>query len=146
MEKVIRAANLYIAVQKAIVLIHQNAHWLAEGDSSYGDHLLFERTYETAQKGLDASAEKMIGLFGKEALDFSTQNVLLGRALSYYKELEGDPATMCLSVEKSFLKLSQELYDLFEQEDVLTLGLDDFLMSNASDHEENVYLLQQKLK
>jgi hypothetical protein len=48
-------------------------------------------------------------------------------------------------VEKDFLKFSQEAYNCFEDEGKLTLGLDDMVMAIASQREESVYLLQQKL-
>jgi len=146
MEKVVKSAGLYIATLKAIVLITQNAHWVSKGDNSYGDHLLFERLYEKATKSLDAAAEKIIGVFGEGCLSFELQNKYLFGVLLTYKDFEGQPAHMCLAIEKGFLKLSQRLYELYEEEGVMTLGLDDFLMSNASDHEEAVYLLQQNLK
>jgi len=53
---------------------------------------------------------------------------------------------MSLSVEKDFLKFSQEAYNCFEDENKLSLGLDDMVMAIASNRETSVYLIQQALK
>lgn len=146
MEKCNKIAALYIASLKAMALLHQHDHWITRGVSFYGDHLLFERLYNSALKDLDLAAEKFIGLFGDQVLDYDLQTDLLHKVLLKYKNLEGSPLEMSLAVEKDFLKLSQQSYNVFEEEDKLTLGLDDMVMNIASNREESVYLLQQALK
>lgn len=91
-------------------------------------------------------AEKFIGLMGDACLDYEMQADLLHKVLSKYRNLEGSPAEMSLSVERGFLKLSKDAFQALEDEDKMTLGLDDMLMSIASKREEAVYLLQQCLK
>lgn len=145
MDKCSKVASLYIATLKAMALIHQHSHWTTRGTPFYGDHLLFERLYNSALKDLDLAAEKFIGLFGDQVLDYDLQTKLLQGVLSKYSDLEGSPAQMSLTMEKDFLKFSQEAYNCFEDEGRLTLGLDDMIMAIASSREESVYLLQQKL-
>jgi hypothetical protein len=53
---------------------------------------------------------------------------------------------MSLAAEKDFIKLSKDAYNCFEDEDKMTLGMDDMIMSISSKREEAVYLLQQVLK
>lgn len=146
MDKNIKIAALFIASLKGMALIHQHSHWTTKGIAFYGDHLLFERLYNSALKDLDLIAEKFIGLFGDNVLNYDLQTELLSRVLSKYKNLEGSPLEMSLTIEKEFLKFSQQTYNLFESEGDLTLGLDDAIMSIASNREESVYLLQQALK
>lgn len=146
MDKCNKVASLYIATLKAMALIHQHNHWTTKGAAFYGDHLLFERLYNSAIKDLDLAAEKFMGLFGEDCLDYDMQTDLLNKVLSKYKNLEGSPVDMSLSVEKEFLKFSREAYDCFEREGRLSLGLDDMVMAIASQREESVYLLQQVLK
>lgn len=146
MDKCIKIAALYLATLKAIVLIHQHNHWTTKGEFFYGDHLLFERLYTNALEDIDLSAEKFIGLFGNECLDYDLQVDLLHKVQLKYKNLEGSPATMSLAAVKDFLKFSKDAYNCFEEQGHLTLGLDDMLMSIASRQEETVYLLQQTLK
>jgi len=145
MDKCVKTAALYIAALKAIALITQHNHWSTKGDNFYGSHLLFERLYNSALENLDLAAEKLIGIFGDQVLDYDTQTDLLNRTLLKYKNLEGSPARMCLTIEKDFLKLNQEAYKVFEDEGKLTLGLDDALCLISNKREESVYLLQQTL-
>ena len=146
MDKCIKVANLYIASLKGLSLIHQNSHWITRGVPFYGNHLLFERIYNSALEDLDLAAEKLIGLLGDEVLDYELQADLLHKVLLKYNNLEGSPLEMSLAMEKDFLKLSLQFYQLLEDEKKLTLGLDDALMTIASSREGAVYLLQQSLK
>ena len=145
MDKCSKVAALYIATLKAIALIHQHSHWTTKGATFYGDHQLFERLYDSALKDMDLAAEKFIGLFGDECLNYDLQSELLYKILLKYKNLEGSPVEMSRAVEKDFLKFSKEAYNCFETEDRLSLGLDDMVMAIASQREESVYLLQQTL-
>jgi len=146
MDKCCRVAGLYVASLKAMSLIHQQNHWTTKGDDFYGDHLLFERIYDSALEDLDTAAEKFIGVFGEECLDYSMQTELLNKVLVKYKNLSKSPLEMSLKMEKDFIKLSEDTYNCFEEEDKLTLGIDDMIMSIASQREESVYLIQQALK
>jgi len=146
MDKPVKVAALYIATLKGIALIHQHNHWSTRGISFYGDHLLFERLYNSALKDLDLAAEKFIGLLGDSVLDYDLQADLLHKVLLKYSNLEGSPMEMSLEAEKQFLKFSQDAYKLFEEGGQLTLGLDDMIMAISSQREESVYLLQQALK
>lgn len=146
MDKCSKIAALYIATLKAMALIHQHSHWTIKGEYFYGDHLLFERLYDSALKDLDLAAEKYMGLFGDEVLAYDQQTELLTKVLAKYSHLEGSAAQMSLAIEKDFIKFSGEAYDIFEAEGKLTLGLDDMIMAIASSREESVYLLQQTLK
>jgi len=146
MEKSCKIAGLYIATLKAIYIIHQQNHWLSKGADFYGNHLLFQRLYESAQKDVDLAAEKFIGLFGDDCLDLGFQNDLLFKVINRFKGLSSDLASSSLKVEKEFLKLSEGAYKAFQDEGSMTQGLDDMILSIASNREESVYLLQQVLK
>ena len=143
MEKSLKIASLFVASLKAIALIHQHNHWTNQGATYFGNHLMFERLYNSAQEDLDAAAEKFVGLFGPECLDYNTQTQLLSKILSKYTELAGKPVAQSMAVEKDFIKFCGEAYKIFEAEDELTLGLDDMIMSISSNREEAVYHLQQ---
>jgi DNA-binding ferritin-like protein len=136
---------LYVATLNAISIIHRQNHWLTKGKTFYGDHLLFERIYDSALEDMDSAAEKFIGIFGDECLDYDMQTDLLNRVLQKYSNLEGSPQQMSLAIERDFIKFSDAIYKLFEEEDKMTMGLDDMLMSIVSNRETSVYLLQQSL-
>jgi DNA-binding ferritin-like protein len=146
MDKCSKTAALYIASLKAVALIHQHSHWTTKGITFYGDHLLFERIYNSALENLDTAAEKFMGLFGPDCLNYTLQAELLNKVLLKYKGLEASQLERSLSIEKDFLKLSSDAYECFKNEGRLTLGLDDAIMSIASKREEAVYLIQQVLK
>jgi DNA-binding ferritin-like protein len=142
MDKCEKVAALYVAALKGIYLIEQHSHWTTQGNDFYGDHLMFQRLYEAAQEDLDLAAEKFIGLFGVDCLDYSMQADLVHKVLLKYKGVE-DPLNKCIAVEEEFVKFSKAAYDCFEKEGKMTLGLDDMVMSIASKREESLYLLRQ---
>lgn len=146
MDKCCKIAAVYISTLKAIYIIHQHNHWTTSGSGFYGDHQLFQRLYESAQKDLDLAAEKFIGLFGSECLNFALQTKLLNNLLNRYKPETANPFASSLAVEKDFIKLCKDAYNCFEEEGNLTLGLDDAIMSISSNREEALYLLQQSMK
>lgn len=140
-----KLSNLYVASLRALYLVLQNSHWLTRGDSFYGDHLLFERLYQSSAELSDLAAEKCIGLFGEDGLDMNTQAELLAKLLDKYRAVS-DLHTLCLKMHKDFLAFSQQFYDILEDEGELSLGMDDMIMSIASKVEEGCYLLQQSLE
>jgi DNA-binding ferritin-like protein len=146
MDKCCKTAALYLATLKAISLIAQHNHWTTKGENFYGDHLLFERLYGSVSADVDMAAEKFVGLLGSECLDYEFQADLLHKVLLKYKNLDGSPVQMSLAIEKDFIKFSQFAYNCFEEEDKLTLGLDDMITAISGKREEAVYLLQQTLE
>jgi len=145
MDKCCKIAALYVATLRAVSIIHQNNHWTTKGSDFYGDHLLFERLYDSASENIDSAAEKFIGLFGTQCLDYNLHTHFLNKVLERYKNFKGYPEEKSLAIEKDFLKFSKEAYNCFEDSDEMTLGLDDVLCAIASKREESVYLLQQTL-
>ena len=63
----------YTAFLRSLYLIHQNSHWLSKGHNFYGNHIMFQRLYESAQTNADKAAEKLIGLYGNAAIDLGEQ-------------------------------------------------------------------------
>lgn len=143
MDNVKELACLYISLLRSVALLHQNSHWLTNGSNFYSNHLLFDRIYKSASEDSDLAAEKMIGVFGPEALDLDLQAKLIGKALQEFAsegQLEGS-----LKIEKKFLEFSKKFYDTLKEEDQMTLGLDDLIMSIANNREGACYLLQQTM-
>lgn len=130
----------YVAFTRALYLLHQQNHWKAQ---AYGDHLLFQRLYEDAQQLLDDAAERVMGLCGDAV--FEGEEAIA-------KKFEARVPTLSsllessLEAEKSFQDVAQNTYDALKQKDMITLGLDDLLMSQASQGEVHIYLLQQALR
>lgn len=144
-KKILQLSNLYVATLRQIYLTHQYSHWTTRGDAFYGDHLVFERLYKSAADDADSAAEKMIGLFGAESVNYDSQRNFMTKLAEKYSSLDGEPVKMSLAIEKHFLDFSKEVYKAFDDDGVLSLGLDDLIMQIASSRETSVYLLNQIL-
>lgn len=145
MDKCQKMALLYLSALRAIYQIHQNNHWLTKGDNFYGNHLLFQRLYESAQENIDAAAEKLIGIFGREILPQEENSELITKIVKKYSDKYKNIVEMSLAIESDFLKIADKAYECFESEKKLTLGLDDMLCAISDDREEAVYLLSSVL-
>jgi DNA-binding ferritin-like protein len=132
--------SAYVAFTRALYLAHQQNHWDAQ---AYGDHLLFQRLYEGAQELADDAAERVKGLCG---------DVIFEGEEAITKKFEPSIKTLSsllessLEIERAFQDVCQNTYDAMKKKDMMTLGLDDLLMSQASQGEVHIYLLQQALK
>lgn len=134
-----------LALLRAQYWSYQQAHWTVRGDASYGNHLMFQRLYESVQVQIDTLAEKIVGAFGIAALD---NEDLLGMFL-YWNERWN--VVDCLhrrglTSEQDLQNVIKDTYDDLKETDTLSLGMDDFLMATASEHETNQYLLRQVLR
>lgn len=145
MEKVWKIANLYVATLRQIYLVHQYSHWTTRGRAFYSDHLLFERLYKSAADDADTAAEKMIGLFGLDGVDYDRQTEFMNKLADKYASWNGEPLTMSLKIEEDFLAYSKDARLSLKDEGVLSDGLDDMIMAIANNRETSVYLLKQTL-
>jgi DNA-binding ferritin-like protein len=139
-----KLANLYLATLKAIAAIHQHNHWTAHGSTFYSDHLLYERIYASTQEDIDTVAEKLIGVYGEECVDFSLQAKLSSDVQLKFRDKQ--PLERSLAVEEEFCLLSKKIYDDLRKAEKLTLGVDDMIMSICSKHETSIYLLKRSAK
>jgi DNA-binding ferritin-like protein len=145
--------NAFVSYLRALYMLHQNNHWQGGGQGAYGNHLLFERLYKQKQEDADAAAEKCIGLFGPESIDLSSQMPAITKiaAKFSYTNYAGEDVshsylTSSLEAEQEFVKFAKNLYDALKASDAMTLGLDDLIMSIASNAETSIYLLKQALR
>ena len=133
-----------LAALRAQYLMYQTSHWQSKGPAYYGNHLLFQRLYESVQEEIDAVAEKLVGYSGIDCVDLPAQIELIEAYCSRWCRIE------CLherglQSEKDMQKLFQVSYATLKAQGSLPLGLDDLLMATANAHETNEYLLQQVL-
>lgn len=146
MSKSIQKASFLVATLKAISIIHQHNHWTAKGSMFYERHLLFERLYDLAIEDLDLVAEKFVGLYGKEFLDFKNQNLLLATVLKRYESFHTDEVIeMSLAIETDCISLLDEFSKTLIEEKSITLGVNDLLGAVANNRETACYLLKQSL-
>ena len=131
-----------VAATQGLATVHQIAHWTTNGVNFYEDHLLFERIYGQANEDLDSIAEKTVGIFGDTCLTLEDFVKDMNEFIS--KVSGNDYIEKSLNAEKNYLELITNTYNKLKDMKVITLGVDDLLMSTASSHETSVYLLQQR--
>ena len=126
---------------------YQNLHWESKGANFYGDHLMFQRLYESVAKETDQLAEKILGLTGqsKWISDLHTFQHGYDTLQIWYQITKGDDGvSRAFFSEMYFLEQLDYTKAVCEDTGNLTYGLDDLLSSLASQHEENTYLLRQR--
>jgi DNA-binding ferritin-like protein len=138
--------SVLLSATQALSQLHQSHHWQANGDTFYGDHLLFERLYSDTSAEIDKIAEKLVGLATPEmvnALAISTQSNLIMKQLFNSNELESFKAS--LEAEKLYISMIQAISLSLDSQNKLTYGLDNMLSDMSDKHEEHVYLLNQRM-
>ena len=125
---------------------HWTSHWQVKGESQYGDHLLLERIYEGLIGEIDTLAEKIVGTYGGLAVSPVDQAQLMANTILPVAEVqaENNPILRALIVEEALQVAFKNIYKALKGMDILTLGMDDFIMSMANAHETNLYLLRQR--
>lgn len=140
--EVVRSRLLIVlSILQAQALNYQTSHWQVRGSSAYGNHLLFERLYNSVQGEIDQLAEKVAGYLGSEALNLPERLRLITWYSSNWKH--EDLHQRGLESEKWLQNHVKAAYEGIKAADAMTLGLDDFLMALANAHDANQYLLQQ---
>lgn len=139
-EEACKIISAYVAFTRALYLRHQENHWQAQ---AYRDHLLFQRLYEDAQEMADDAAERAMGLCGTAI--FEGEEAITKKFEPRIKTLSSILESS-LNIEKAFQDVSKNTYDALKEKDMMTLGLDDLIMAQASMSEVHIFLLQQALK
>lgn len=138
----------YLGHLRFLYLMYQNCHWQCAGMSFYQDHLLFQKLYEGLLEEIDATAEKIIGVFDTKLVDFSYQCEIINH-MSENVKLDNSVPIHCfkqaIAAETSFMKLTSKLKKALEDEDKLSLGWDDLLAAQANSCEGRLYLLKSSL-
>jgi len=124
---------------------YQTAHWQTAGVPAYGNHLLFERLYKSVQDEIDTLAEKLVGYFGLHAVDPCDVMDRAHKLVKQWKAYSTCHVERGLHAEEHFQSGVSNAYHQIKQKGRMTLGLDDFLMAAANNHESHTYLLQQLL-
>lgn len=134
---------------KAMELWFHGAHHVTGGTGFSGDHVnLYSKIYEDISENYDEAAEKAIGLTDESVacpLEVSNGMVkVISKYKSPCKNNADEISKIGLNIIHNYLNFLEEMYAKMKKEDLLTLGLDDFIMSMANDYEEIFYLLKQR--
>jgi DNA-binding ferritin-like protein len=116
-----------------------------KGPTFYSDHRLFQRLYESVQAQVDTLAEKMVGAYGEDAVDGMDVGAKFESWVRRWNQVDCLHKRGLLS-EQDFQSTCLKVYESLGQSGDLSLGMDDFLMATANEHETNEYLLRQLLR
>lgn len=141
-----------VAFLRAMHLWFHAAHHVVKGASYSGDHgILYDRIYTGIQAEVDGAIEKVIGLTGSERT--ACPKILASRALNilerYPSPVDLDPLQISqtgLRIERDYLDYVSGMFYDMEKRGILPLGLNDQLAASANNHENYVYLLQQRAR
>jgi len=142
----------YLGMLRAMHLWFHGAHITTRGAGFGGDHVdLFGRIYLKIQEEIDGAIEKAVGVTGDEGIACPMH--ITNLAVQVMENYPSPPAisslamaSVGLEMEKNFLEMVATIFSELEASGALSLGLNDFLAQSANSHEENVYLLQQRVK
>ena len=133
-----------LATLHAMRVSYQHSHWTSKGPMFFSRHQLFAKLYGSVAEELDTLAEKMVGMGGSYCIDL-TQLVTRTAEICASLPKDDNLVSKALVLENMLQDLLKNQYELMKAEGTITLGLDDFLMGVANNHETNQYLLKQTL-
>lgn len=135
-----------LAALRALQQLHQTAHWSVHGEPFYGDHLLYQRLYEEMDAEFDTLAEKIVAYFDETSVNFLDQLDKMRKFAAKWEAATDCYVERTLVAERHLQDLIKDSYEVVSDYGEMSLGLDDYLMALANDHETNIYLIQQKVR
>ena len=129
----------------ALYWLHWTAHWQAEGD--YARHLLFQRLYEAIPDQLDILSEKMVQMYGARSVNPIVSASIMNLWLSKWMGAQAQVSfAIAYAAEQDLQSTLTSLFSAMEADGRLSMGMNDYIMSLANEHETHLYLLQQQMK
>ena len=143
----------YLAHLKASILWFHAAHHVTKGPGFLSDHKdLYGQIYSQVDDHFDELIEKSIALSGDEAvacpakLSLSASHFLNEKYKSPVNTTSHEIVETGIEVVANLINYTSDLYEVFEDSGMLTLGLSDTLSSQASIYEKYLYFLGQRFK
>ena len=143
---------MFVSSFKAAQMWLHSAHHLTKGPAFIATHeMLYGRMYETLTSDFDKLVEKMIYQMDDE--DFGCPILISSAAAEILKRYES-PAfldskninMLALVLIVDHMQGVEALRNLLEQNNMLSLGMEDFLTSAYNQYESYAYMLNQQLK
>jgi DNA-binding ferritin-like protein len=127
---------------RALQQSYWTAHWTATGTAYYGDHLMFERMYESMTPEVDGLAEKIVASYGGNAVDVAQQLQWVASWARQWDSRDQDVFERMLWAEQGLQTSLKGILDVCKD---VSIGLVNFLEDLADKHETHIYLLGQRL-
>ena len=140
------ALKILLATLRSAHWVHWTGHWQVKSGSFYGDHLLLERVYTGIVEEIDTLAEKMVTVFGANAVDPKEQIALANTVVDMQSSRKQDPIKRSLIVEENLQVLLANVFNYLESKNKLPLGLNDYIAATANNHDTYLYLLRQRTR
>ena len=141
----VKEFKLLLSFLRALAHIYQYMHWRSAGTNYYGDHLLYERLYNSVEGEIDPVAEKVLGITNDSKSIHPIEDMKYTSAIvTRFIKGEFNPesfAEIGLAAEKELIKLIEKMMS-GDQSD----GVENMLQGIADKHEGHLYLLQQRNK
>ena len=143
--------KLVVALRGMQIWFH-GAHVLAKGTGFSGDHVnLFGRIYTEIDEQLDSAMEKAIGITGDESVVCPKKVIeTLSKMSDLYDSPSDSPsieiARIGHNIVSDFLLALEVIYLALKAQEMMTLGVEDFIAGLANTHEGYSYLLGQRIK
>lgn len=128
-----------LALLRALQWNYQHAHWQTVGPEFYGNHLMFERLYNTLTEEIDTLAEKVVGHSGYDSIDLLQQMVAAHWWLQQWASIS------CHHKRSMWAEMMLQSRIAQAMDLGLPAGLEDFLQGVANAHDTHIYLLRQTL-
>jgi hypothetical protein len=144
--------NSLIFTIKANHAWFHSAHHVSKGESFVGDHdKLYSEVYESLQDSLDQIIEKSISMTDCESMacPIAITRGSLTKLMCYTPPIDlpaKEIAELGLEIELNFLLFLEDVFHALEEQNALSLGLNDYLSALANQHETFVYKLKQRVK
>ena len=143
---------LSVAFFKAAEMWMHAAHHLIKGSSFIAAHeLLFGRIYQTISEDFDKLVEKLVYQFNDE--DFACPLLISSISSSILREYESpanhqeeDIYMIALAMLVDHMRATENLRSMLVEQNMLTLGMDDFLSSVVNQYESYAYMINQQVK
>lgn len=138
-----RLQNL-LAMLRAVQIVHHTAHWQTKGPTFAADHALYGELYSAIDDEFDTLAEKIVAMYGVDAVDMVDQLARITTVVKRAKEIDSDLPKRSLAVEEGLQTVLEAVRDYLRKEKELSMGMDNFLQGIADSHETAVYKLKQR--
>lgn len=142
-----------VGMLEGLSVLFQTLHWQINGNSFYGDHLMFQRIYEATDEQIDGVAERAVGLGTRHLADSSkivksmdifldhirSNTVMEMNDIGYSFAKRGKYAL------EMFIETVEKMYSELKEKGLLTSGLDNLIQGILDVQEGHLFLLKQRL-
>lgn len=142
----------YIGCTKALSMWIHAAHHVSKGPGFSSDHeLLYGKIYEAVSEDVDGLIEKSIMICGSERcacpIEISTIACqILKKYETPVEKSSDDIALIARDFMGEHIQNLTHLFSILQENEALSLGMDDYLAASANDYEKYYYFLNQRCK